>query len=62
MKDPNASRRKKLATQEMNRMCARYIYECHEIGTRQETEEEKLERLKKRAAEEKYKNRYQLQL
>ncbi len=62
MKDPKASKRKRLAQAEVDRMCARYKYECKELGTRMETEQEKEKRLNKHVAETRYKNRFQLQL
>lgn len=49
MKDKKALRRKYLAQIEMERMLARYPYECKDLGTHQMTQEELEEeaRLKK---------------
>lgn len=40
MRDPKASKRRLLATQEVDRMVDRYEYECKDLGTHKITEEE----------------------
>ena len=53
-------RLRQLQHKEVNDMCARYEEECRYLGSHQETEEEKQERLKRADCELKRKNRWTL--
>ena len=54
------SRLRRLMYKEINDMCARYEEECGEVITHFETEEEKVQRLKKRFYEELHRQRWTL--
>lgn len=53
-------RRKYLMYQEINQMCAKYEDECRFLGSHQETEEEKMARLKRKEYEDKHKQLWTL--
>lgn len=61
MYDKKAAKRRRLAIFEEQRMLDRYPSECKELGSHMETEEEKAERLMKKAIRER-KDIWQLSL
>lgn len=62
IKDPKAGKRRYLMKQEISRDCLRYKHECKELGSRQETEEEKRERLKKKICKQQCEERWKLHI
>lgn len=60
MNDPRGGKRRYLASVERNKMLARYSKECVDKPVRMETEEEKRQRLLRKAAKEKYEQSWRL--
>lgn len=59
-KSQQAYKLRRLMYKEINEMCSRYEDECGEVVSHYETEEERVQRLKKKYYEELHRQRYQL--